>query len=357
MKAGAITIITLIIALASYVGWHLWRISPQGWKLAVIGLFFLWMATLFVGYAINDSIPLNAATVLYVVGNSWIIAFLYLLLIFVLADIALLCHLLPKTFLFDSAAGLGTIIGLIALIFFLGGIHYHHKYREEMTIVTEKPLDKPLTVVLASDLHVGYLNRKAELARWVDLINAENPDLVLFGGDIVDLSLKPVLEGNYSEEFRRIKAPVWAVLGNHEFYGDLEGARQFYKDAGILLLEDAVAHFKGIDVIGRNDRTSPDRADLAILTNGLEGFTIVLDHQPYDLEEAERAGIDFQFSGHTHRGQVWPLSWITDAMYEKAWGHHRRWKTQYYVSSGLGIWGAKVRVGTRSEYLVLHLTP
>ena len=346
----------LILTLAGYVCWHLWRITPQGWKLAVVGVFVLWMASLFVGYAVNDRIPMEAASVLYEVGNTWIIAFLYLLLIFIVADIAAVCHLLPKAFLKDSAAGLGTVVGLVAVILTIGEIHYHHKYRVQQTITTAKPLEKPLTIVLASDLHIGYHNRKPELARWVNLINAEKPDLVLFGGDVIDLSLRPVFEGNYAEEFHRVEAPMMAVLGNHEFYSDVTRAEQFFQDAGILLLRDSVAHFKGLDIIGRNDRTSPERAELADLAKNLDGFTIVLDHQPYHLEEAEAAGINFQFSGHTHRGQVWPLSWITDAMYEKAWGHHQRGNTQYYVSSGLGIWGAKIRVGTRSEYLVLHIT-
>ena len=84
-------------------------------------------------------------------------------------------------------------------------------------------------------------------------------------------------------------------------------------------------------------------------------FTVLLDHQPYHLEEAEAAGIDFQFSGHTHHGQIWPGNWVTDAMYEKAFGPHRRGATRYYVSSGLGIWGGKFRIGTRSEYIVLKL--
>ena len=349
-------IIALILVLTIYVDWRLWRIAPQGWKLVVVGAFVLWMATLFVGHAVNDQIPMRVASVLYELGNTWLIAFLYLLLIFILADFAVLCHILPKTFLKDSAAGLGTVVGIVAVILTLGGIHYHHKYREELTITTAKPLEKPLTIVLASDLHIGYHNRKPELARWVDRINAEKPDLVLFGGDVIDLSLRPVIEGNYQEEFHRLAAPVMTVLGNHEYYGNRERAEQFFKDAGILLLKDSVAHFKGVDIIGRNDRTSQNRSDLTDLVKGLGGFTIVLDHQPFHLEEAEQAGIDFQFSGHTHRGQVWPLSWVTDAMYEKSWGHHRRGNTQYYVSSGLGIWGAKIRIGTRSEYLVLHLT-
>lgn len=356
MRTGFfIALFVVVLALAGYVSWHLWRIAPMGWKWPVTGLFLLWMVSFFLNFAIAERLPIKAATVLYEVGTTWLMAFLFFLLLFLLADLASLCHLLPKTLLKDSALGCCSTIGIVTLILVLGGIHYHHKYREEITITTDKPLEKPLTIVMASDLHIGYHNRKAELARWVDLINAEHPDLVLFGGDVVDWSLRPIVEGNYGEEFRRIKAPVWAVLGNHEFYGDLPRAEQFYAESGILLLRDSVAHFKGLDIVGRDDRTNPNRYSVSRLASGLDGFTILLDHQPYHLEEAEAAGIDFQFSGHTHYGQVWPMSWVTALIYEKAWGRHQRGNTQYYITSGLGIWGPKIRVGSRSEYLVLHI--
>ena len=355
MRGGILAIFALVLALTGYVCWHLWRITPQGWKLVVVGLFLLWMASMFAGFAYMERIPVKAACVLYEVGNTWLIAFMYLVIVFILADIASLCHILPKTLLKDSALGLFPALGIVALILTLGAIHYHHKYREELTITTDKPLEEPLTIVLASDLHIGYHNRKAELGRWVDLINAEKPDLVLIGGDIIDRSLRPVTEGHYEEEFRRIDAPVMAVLGNHESFVDTKRAEEFLQDAGIVLLKDSVAHFKGVDIIGRYDRAFPNRAVVSDLSAGLEGFTLLLDHQPAHLEEAEAAGIDFQFSGHTHHGQVWPISWFTDLLFEKAWGYYRKGDTQYYISSGLGLWGAKVRVGTRSEYLVLKL--
>ena len=221
-----IAVLAFALGLTGYACWHLWRIAPHGWKLAVTGLFLLWMASMFAGFAYMERVPVKAATVLYEVGNTWMIAFLYLLIIFLVTDVASLCHILPKTFLKESTPGLLTVLGAVAVILVLGNIHYHHKYREELVITTDKPLEKTLTIVLASDLHVGYHNRKAELARWVDLVNAENPDLVLFGGDIIDRSLRPVLEGRYGEEFLRIKAPVLAVLGNHEYYGDIERAER-----------------------------------------------------------------------------------------------------------------------------------
>ena len=352
-----VAIIVVVMVMAGYLCWHLWRIAPVGWKWGIVALFIAWMASFFAAFIFIERLPIGMATVLYEVGNTWLMASLYLMFVFVLADIATLCHIIPKGLLKDNTIALFSVVGIVAVILSIGGIHYHHKYREEVTITTQKPLDKPMTIVMASDLHLGYPNRRDELARWVDLINAEHPDLVLFGGDLIDMSLRPVVEGHYDEELRRIEAPVMAVLGNHEYYGNLQQAEQFYATAGITLLKDSVAHVDGIDVIGRKDRTSKVRKPLTELRDNASAgnYTILLDHQPYNLEEAENAGIDFQFSGHTHRGQVWPLSWITDIMYEKSWGHHQRGNTRYYVSSGLGIWGAKIRIGSRSEYLVMKL--
>ena len=369
MKARFILTLAFFLLTFGYVVWHLWRITPAGWpgKLGVAGLFVLWFLAFVAGIGFSERFSLRTATVLYEAGSPWLIAFLYLFLLFVVADVASLCHLIPKTLLRDSAAGLAFAAALVTLLLVVGNAHYKHKYREELTIETEKPLARPLTIVLASDLHIGYHNRRAELARWVDLINAEQPDLVLFGGDIIDRSIRAVEEGGFAPEFRRIAAPAYAVPGNHEYYSDLARAKQFYAAAGITMLQDECLDVAEIRLIGRDDRTNPDRKPLAELMEQAEltettepvgdarPFTILLDHQPYHLEEAEQAGIDFQFSGHTHHGQIWPANWVTDALFEKAWGHHSRGQTQYYITSGLGLWGPKVRLGSRSEYLVVHL--
>ncbi len=211
-----------------------------------------------------------------------------------------------------------------------------------------------------SDLHLGYHNRRKELARWVDIINSEHPDAVLIAGDVVDRSLRPLLAEDMAAELRRIEAPVYACLGNHEYYanyytpGEVE---RFFADADITLLRDSVAATPFGTIIGRDDRSNSRRLSIRKIKEKYSisdtQFTILLDHQPYHLEEAEATGIDLQVSGHTHRGQVWPLSWITDALYECSWGSLRKGNTQYYISSGLGIWGAKYRIGTQSEYVVI----
>ena len=357
MRTGLLGILVFFLATVGYVAWHLGRLTPGGWaaKWGVALLFLLWMAAAFASMGLRSKASISTITALYEIGHPWMIAYLYLLIAFLLADLGVLLRLIPKGWLTGNGYTMAVLLGIIASTLLAGGIHYRHKYREELTIHSQKHLQRPLTVVLASDLHLGYSNRKAELSRWIDLINAERPDLVLFAGDIVDISLRPLLVGNYTREFTRIQAPLYAVLGNHEYIGREADAEPFFASAGITLLRDSTACVEGISIIGRDDRSNPGRKPLSELAVPSESFTILLDHQPYHLEEAEEAGIDFQFSGHTHRGQVWPLSWVTDALYEKSWGHHRRGSTQYYVSSGLGIWGPKIRIGTRSEYLVLHI--
>jgi hypothetical protein len=247
--------------------------------------------------------------------------------------------------------------GLVA-VFAYGYANYRHKVRVELDLRAERALPREYKIVMASDLHLGYHNMRRELARWVDMINGEKPDFILIAGDIIDMSVRPLVEEGMAEEFRRLEAPVYACPGNHEYFSGIPEARAFCKEAGIRLLNDCVADIDGVvAVVGRDDRMLRRRRPLKELVDkaGRGKYIIVLDHQPYDLDRAEACGVDFQLSGHTHRGQVWPLSWIIDRMYECSWGEYRRGRTHFYVSSGLGIWGGMFRIGTQSEYVVATL--
>jgi predicted MPP superfamily phosphohydrolase len=314
-----------------------------------------------------DTLPLPIAQAAYEIGTSSIMVMLYLVLIFLALDLGRLLHIVPRELLYGNLHSAVAIALLVFGTFIYGNLHYNNKVRVPMQLTTKKPLPHDYRIVMLSDLHLGYHNPRRELARWVDMVNAEKPDLILIAGDIIDGSMRPLIEESMADEFHRFSAPVYACLGNHEYYAGEPRAQQFYRDAGIHLLRDSVAQVGDLLVIGRDDRTNPHRKPLAkILSGGGSallpslggaggGVSLLLDHQPYHLEQAERQGIDFQFSGHTHHGQVWPISWITDAIYECSFGSHQRGATRYYVSSGMGIWGGKFRIGTRSEYVVLHI--
>lgn len=358
-----------IIGLA-YIFWRTWCILPCGNvpKYIILGLMLVCFLMIFCYFSgALDKMPMSLATCVYEIGNSSIFIMLYLVMLYLLLDLGRAVHLVPHSFMFSSLKGTLSVLGIMVVVFGFGYIHYMHKERYSLTMNTEKQLERPLKIIMASDLHVGYLNHVGELNRWIDFINKENADLILIGGDIIDGSIRPLNEESMAKAFRRLNAPVVACLGNHEYYCGIDKALPFYKEAGITLLRDSAITIKGINIIGRDDRTNRNRKDLKLLEEGLakankeslkqtmSRYTILLDHQPYHLEEAQKDGIDFQFSGHTHYGQMWPISWITDAIYEDAFGPLQKGKTQYYVSSGLGIWGAKFRVGTRSEYVVASL--
>ncbi len=371
MKAIVIAVMILVLVTNAYVVWRMYQILPYLWlKIAVPALYVLALLAFFGSFAgmLSEAVwaaKLNSMTSTVLV--VWLCSFMA----FLLMDIGRLCRLVPKDFAAGSTAGSAIVLGAIALVLIITNIDYRTKHRETLEITTSKKLEKPLKIVMASDLHIGYTNSRKELAKWIDKINDEHPDLVIFGGDIIDNSVRPLFDDDFAEEFHRLTAPAYAAFGNHEFISGAEQSMKFYREAGLNVLRDSVVHVKGITLIGRDDLYSQSvrtaaaesaphrRQSLSALMQGIdpEEFTILIDHQPYHLEEAQEAKVDFQFSGHTHGGQVWPITVVTDLMYEKAWGYHRRGETQYYISSGLGIWGPKFRLGSQSEFLVLTVTP
>lgn len=361
MKPFFLLILAIPLLAQAYISWHVYRLLPFPtlWKVVAVALMTAAFISFFLVFLLRDSGPIWLNTIFYEVGTSWLIILLYASAIVLVADLARLVRLLPPHILNNSLLGTALIIGSLIAVFSYGAWRYHNKVRTTLQLTTPsgKTLDKPLTIVMMSDLHLGYHNRRAELARWVNIINDEHPDLVLIAGDIIDSSVRPLLHDNMAAELRRIQAPVIACLGNHEYYASTPAARQFLNDAGITLLVDSTTTVAGVTVIGRDDRTNPNRRPLQALVNQADTslYTILLDHQPHNLDQARRCGIDLQLSGHTHHGQVWPANWITDAIFEVAYGFKQKDSTAVYVSSGIGIWGGKFRIGTVSEYVVINL--
>ena len=371
MKMWAFLFFILPFLGCFYSGWHIWRILPlaNGYKALVLAVLLSCFLLMFVNFIVGlERVPLPLARVMYDIGFSSVFVLLYIVIFFLVLDLGKLVHLVPGSFLKNSVVGTITVAGLLIIIFIYGRVHYYNKVLQPLEMTTNKDLKNPMKIVLMSDIHLGYHNSKADLSKWVDMINAENPDLVLIAGDIVDISVHPILEENMAEEFRRLKAPVYTCLGNHDYYAGEPKSEQFYRDSGIRLLRDShVAFDSGLVVVGRDDRTNPHRKNLRLLMKEVRDslvadsiqnpYIILLDHQPYNLEQAQQNKVDIQFSGHTHYGQVWPISWIEDRIYEDAFGPLQKGDTFYYVSSGIGIWGGKFRIGTRSEYVVLTISP
>jgi predicted MPP superfamily phosphohydrolase len=222
-----------------------------------------------------------------------------------------------------------------------------------------------MNVVVASDIHLGTIVCKSKLERIVERINALEPDLVLLPGDVVDEDIGPVIRNNLGETLRKIRSRfgVVAITGNHEYIGGVEPASKYLVEHGITMLRDSsITINDSIIIVGREDIsirgfTGKVRKPLNELMSGLDkSYPIILmDHQPFHLEEAEINGVDLQLSGHTHHGQLWPFNFITKKVYELSWGYKKKGNTHYYVSCGVGTWGPPVRTGNRPEIVNLKL--
>ena len=187
--------LALVLCSMGYVLWHVWCVLPfakvMKWVVTVVMAACLLSMFFFLGGAL-DRMPLSLASICYEVSTSAVIVLLYLFLLFILADIARLVHLLPARLLHESWTGTCAILAIMLVLFFGGNIHYRNKVRVPLQLTTTKHLGKTYKMVMVSDLHLGYHNRRAELSRWVDLMNAEHPDLVLIAGDIIDNSVRPL---------------------------------------------------------------------------------------------------------------------------------------------------------------------
>ena len=252
----------------AYAGWHVYVLLPVSavWRWLVIGFGVASFLLLFLNLNHTiDRMPMWLARWCYDIGNSSVFVLLYLVLTFLTLDLGRLLRIVPRDWLFQNAyTTIAIAIGLTAL-FLYGNVHYYNKVREELTFTTDKPLVRPLKLLMMSDLHLGYHNSRRELSRWVDLVNKEKPDMVLIAGDIIDMSMRPLTEENMAEEMRRIQAPVYACLGNHEYYSGHSEAQQFYRDSGIRLLSDTVEVVGDVCLIGRDDRTNPHRRSIGVL--------------------------------------------------------------------------------------------
>ena len=219
-----------------YVAWHVWTLLPLAglWKSLIILVGVLCVGLLFMNFGRKfDNQPLPLAQAAYEIGTSSVIILLYLVILFLVLDLGRLVHLVPKAWLYHNGyVSLGLFLFLFGL-FLYGNLHYYNKVRVPLDLKSSKPLPRAYKVVMLSDLHLGYHNPRKELARWVDMINAEHPDFILIAGDVIDGSMRPLIEERMTEEFHRLEAPVYACLGNHEFYAGHPEAKQFYQDAGI----------------------------------------------------------------------------------------------------------------------------
>jgi len=369
MKIGFVFIaLALLFSLNGYVMMRGWQALSSASALRPVYLTasIVLFVALLTGMIFSNSMPQVVAKAISFAGFTYIIVFIYLFLSFLIVDVLrlfnLFIHIAPAYVANFRLGMMALTLALTGVAMLVGNYKFNHPKIVTLNLSTNNPTQgKDLKIVAVSDIHLGTSIDKKRLISYVKLINEQHPDIVLLAGDVSDRSMIPVIKQNMLEEFKAIKAPmgVYAINGNHEHYAETPTATADYlKKAGIIFLRDSSCLVNGsFYVVGRDDRSNLNRKSLTEIVNGMDVKfpRILMDHQPFHLEEAEKNNIDLQISGHTHNGQFFPGNLFVKSMYELGYGYLKKGKTHYYVSSGLGLWGPQYRIGTESELVVIHL--
>jgi len=220
---------------------------------------------------------------------------------------------------------------------------------------------KRLTIVQISDVHLGLIVRNSRLRKVMDIVKAEKPDIFLSTGDLVDAQINEM--AGMAELLREVKAPYgnFAITGNHEYYAGIKDALAFTREAGFTLLRGEAVTNGPINIAGVDDptgvqlkieRPEPARALLSALPKGK--FTLFLRHRP---EVDHTAGLfDLQLSGHTHKGQIFPFTYVSKIAYPLNAGRFDLGGGSIlYVSRGTGTWGPPIRFLSPPQVTVIEL--
>ena len=329
--------------------------------------------------------------IMKLISNYWLGVLMYLALTIMIADLIrlILIYLVkadqekfrtPKVF---------RLVGSICLILILStslyGVYNARNIRTtsyHVMIHKKAGTHKKLKIVLLADLHLGYNIGSSQMKQMVTKVNKQNPDLIVIAGDIFDNEYDALDDPKQLIKiFRQLKSQygVYAVYGNHDIdekilagftFGSGQKKKvsdprmdEFVKKAGMKLLRDeSVCIDQSFYLYGRPDaekvgRGINRRKIPKELVNGmnLKKPVIVLDHEPRQLEELNQAGVDLDLCGHTHDGQMFPANIIIHLFWKNPYGYRKVGNTHQIVTSGVGLFGPNMRVGTKAEIVVVNV--
>lgn len=350
-------------------GWN----AFDGKKTARITLVVVFATELLVytiGFFFYRYLPEAIVQLIRVMGTSWMLFLLYCGGMWLIIDLAYMVRqkILRKPWRINKQSQRFKITSYLLVMVIVTGILVYGRYKfmhpvvQQIAVTIHKPVMKmdSVRIAVVGDLHLGYMINRSHTKRFVELIMAQQPDLILFVGDIIDSHIEPVLQQRMDEELSRLHAPlgVFTCTGNHEYRYDSEAKIALLNNVGISVLRDsAVLVDNSFYVVGREDKVVATRKTLQeILTGESVDMTkpvIVLNHTPDNLAEEANSKVDIALYGHTHHGQVFPGNIATELTFEIAHGYKKKGDTHFYVTSGIGLVGPQFRIGTVSEIVML----
>ncbi len=326
--------------------------------------FFVAIASLsfFLGRFLNKLFHIHS-DILSIIGSIWLEIAVYLGLFAIFYHLLILVigrkTVLSKMWLHRTVY-VATMLFIFTMAIYQTRPHIDH--RQELTITADTTgKSKSYKILFMSDLHLGFSTDKEKLQHFINAALSEKPDFAFLGGDLVDNDLAALVDAKMEEELRQLteKVPTYLVWGNHDdFESDTTALLNYLNRCGIVsLLDSTVIVDSAFAVIGRRDKAQPRKSLKELRQVIPENYPVILlDHRPSETEETVNQNILLSLSGHTHNGQFFPFNFLVFFLFDNAYGHQQHQQTHFYTSSGVGKWGYGPRIGTKSEYVVIHLT-
>jgi predicted MPP superfamily phosphohydrolase len=338
----------------------------KGYKLWYTLIYILLAAV----YPLTRYLPDNemnlAIQILDTVSGYLLPFYLYLFLSVLGYDLFMLLNLLlkmvsvktRKSFRYRFYALTALILLSVAVV--IGGVINLNTIRVskyQVTLPKKNSIIDNLRVAFVSDIHIEQNLRLGFLEQFVLKVNTLQPDILLYGGDIVEGDNENETSEAMESILKKVqpKYGTFGVIGNHEYYGGQEEV-VFFRKAQIILLNDTIINIgNAFYLAGRVDQHFRNRKSIEeILQNNSGDLPIILmDHRPTQLHEVSQTSVNVQFSGHTHNGQLFPINFIIHQMYELSWGYKKIRDTHFFVSSGLRLWGPPVKTVGKSEIIIV----
>ena len=363
--------------IVRYVGIRLMSVllikkeHTTAWLRRLFWLIYLTLSLLFLLTFLLPEIPVKRA--LYITASYFQGFFAYLLFLYLVEDIGFfLVRVIRKKKKSVRVKGrqyayaVATVLSL--MLVFYGAVHA----REVKTISYEVDMEKSagkmtdLKVVMVSDVHLRYVVGLKDIEKMVEGINKLEPDIVIIAGDFFDDNIKAVSDQEeILKEMRSISSRygTYAVLGNHDAGDTYPEMLDFFRQAGVILLQDEHILIKeSFLLVGRKDERpigyqGGERVGMDELLQGTGNQLplIMVDHQPTALDEADELGVDLLLGGHTHKGQIFPGRLLTRLIFRNDWGYLKAGDFVSIVSGGFGTWGPPMPIGTDAEIVEIKI--
>lgn len=339
------------------VGAWLYFAFPQvGWKIPVV------LAPAALTLAIRFSMEYTRTHWGAWEGWAYYLSYTWGGLVFLAFCICALCALVQWALFFfhvNARAWLGPVsVGLMALVSAMaiyGGASSPRVKRVAVSV----PGAPKMKIVLLSDSHLGLGVSLKRFDKAMNTLEAEKPDVLLVLGDVFEYGPH---RRAYAERLAQADIPlgVYGVFGNHEYYVGYENSKQFFKDAGITLLENETAELPGgVQVAGVKDvrtaRVSKKDVENLLAKTDKSRPLIYLSHTPLYAEEAASGGADLMFSGHTHNGQIFPFNYLVRLQFPRVYGLFDVDGMKFYITSGMFYWGVPLRFLAPAEIPVIEV--